>query len=528
MFDKWLKLPAHYYLKITALVILTVGICLHNTLMSIGAIWIVANWLIEADFVNYWKKFKRSPTIWMLLGILILGLLSLMWSDDVTYGQKDLARKMPFFAIPFALGLGKPVEKKVVYFILYVFIGILLLTSGINYYRYFYVLQDPPEIRHMSFFVSHIRFSVSTVLGVLAAVYLITKRKGPDWLWTIAALWLLYYIWRSQILSGYVLLSILSIFSGVFLIVKMKQLKWKAVMASAMIIAAVFCGWVFVNALSSFQSVDEIVADDLESHSPSGREYLHDLNSTETENGHYVWIYLQQEEVENEWNRRSEIAYDTIDRIGQPMYGTILRYMTSKGMRKDSTRVWELTEEEIIKIENGSTSAIENTGFKAKLHEFMYQLRMYNTGGNPNGHSLLQRAEHLKIAWAVVGKVGLTGVGIGDVPSAFDEEYTASESLLWDENRHRSHNQFLTIWISHGILGALMLLGMLAIPVFRKKKMDYFQWTVLLTLFISLLFQDMLETQAGVTIFGLFYSLVVYKEDESSLSSVKSESASEE
>ena len=54
MFDKWLRLPAHLYLRITALTLLTVGIALSNVLMSIGAIWIISNWLIEADFNSYW------------------------------------------------------------------------------------------------------------------------------------------------------------------------------------------------------------------------------------------------------------------------------------------------------------------------------------------------------------------------------------------------------------------------------------------------------------------------------------------
>jgi len=65
MFDKWLNLPAHLYLKLTALTILTVGIALSNVLMSIGAIWIIANWLIQADFKNYWVRFKRL----LLLGL---------------------------------------------------------------------------------------------------------------------------------------------------------------------------------------------------------------------------------------------------------------------------------------------------------------------------------------------------------------------------------------------------------------------------------------------------------------------------
>jgi len=59
MFDKWLNLPAHLYLKLTALVIITVGIAISNVLMSIGTIWIISNWLIEGKFQTYWTKFQK-------------------------------------------------------------------------------------------------------------------------------------------------------------------------------------------------------------------------------------------------------------------------------------------------------------------------------------------------------------------------------------------------------------------------------------------------------------------------------------
>ena len=67
MFDKWLNLPAHLYLKLTALTLLIVGVALSNVLMSIGAIWIIANWLIEGDFKttgNDLKK-KKPPGLWL-------------------------------------------------------------------------------------------------------------------------------------------------------------------------------------------------------------------------------------------------------------------------------------------------------------------------------------------------------------------------------------------------------------------------------------------------------------------------------
>ena len=62
MFDKWLKLPAHYYLHITALSLLVVGVSLSNVLMSIGTIWIIANWLIELDFSTKWGRFKTNKS----------------------------------------------------------------------------------------------------------------------------------------------------------------------------------------------------------------------------------------------------------------------------------------------------------------------------------------------------------------------------------------------------------------------------------------------------------------------------------
>lgn len=522
MFDKWLKLPAHYYLRITALVILTVGVCLHNTLMSIGAIWIIANWLIEADFINYWKKFKKSPTIWMLLGILFLGLLSLMWSDDVAYGQKDLARKLPFFAIPFALGLGKPVEQKVVNFLLFIFIGILLLTSGINFYRYHFVLDDPGDIRNMSYFISHVRFSILIVLGIFVGVYLILKKKGPWWLWVIAVAWLLFYLSRSQILNGYVLLVVLAVFSWIYALVKMQSKVGRLVGTVSLVAIAAVVGWKFSIMMSTFEAAEEVSFSDLEEYSPGGRKYTHDTNSTLMENGNYVWIYVQDWEVAHEWNKRSDFHYYKEDKKGQPMYGTILRYMTSKNLRKDSTGVWSLTDEEVKLIEDGCTSITMNTGLKGKMHEFLHQYHNYKNGGDPNGQSLLQRMEHFRVAWHIISKSGFSGVGIGDVPRVFDSAYAETDSLLSEENRHRSHNQFLTMLISLGLAGLLMFISMMLIPLIKRKSIDYLQLVVFITLFVSCLFQDLLETQAGVTLFGLFYGITVYKEDQSTKTSSKS------
>ena len=128
----------------------------------------------------------------------------------------------------------------------------------------------------------------------------------------------------------------------------------------------------------------------------------------------------------------------------------------------------------------------------------------------------MQRLEHFKVAMHIIKDNWLFGVGIGDVNSAFDDKYLSTNSLLLPENQHRSHNQFLTIWISHGLIGVFLLLAMILLPVLSRKEPDYFLVIICLSLFVSCFFQDMIETQAGATIFGLFYAITAFREKEMS------------
>lgn len=80
------------------------------------------------------------------------------------------------------------------------------------------------------------------------------------------------------------------------------------------------------------------------------------------------------------------------------------------------------------------------------------------------------------------------------------------------ENRLRSHNQFIAVWIALGIVGLITILAIFIFPLCKKSKRDYFLWITLAALVVAFAFEDMLETQAGATIFALFYSLAVFRE----------------
>lgn len=514
MFDKWLKLPAHLYLRITALTILTVGIALSNVLMSIGTIWIISNWLIEADFKNYALRLKEKKSVWFFIFIYFFLALSLLWSVDLDYGFKDLRIKLPFIVIPLVMATSEPLKRKHFFFLLYVFIAILTYTSVYNIIRYNYFLPDSADIREMSTFISHVRYSLLINFGIFSCFFLIHKKRKLALVWIVLATWFFFYLFKGQIINGYILFAALAIMSALNVIFQIQSKRRKYAILSFSALGLLLIGFITGQIINQLKTIEPIKYSELELYTPNHNPYYHDTLSNEIENGNYVWLYVSQEEMEQEWERRSVIPYDSLDYLGQPMFGTLMRFLTSKGYTKDSVGVAMLMDAEIEQIENGQTSVAVNKGFMTRVNTFFYELNIYQQGGDPNGHSLIQRIEHLKAAVNLIQKHSWTGVGVGDVPVAFELEYDEMKSRLIEQNQHRSHNQYLTIWVCLGIVGFLTFLALLFWPFFEVKNRDFFTRIVLVSLIISCLFQDLIETQAGVTIFALFYALAVYRPQE--------------
>lgn len=506
MFDKWLKLPAHYYLHIIALSLLIVGVSLSNVLMSIGTIWIIANSLIELNFRAKWKRLKSNKTLIAICLFFGFMIFTLAWSEDLNYASKDLLIKLPLITVPLVVGTSKPLENKIYRFLLYLFVGTLSFTTLFNYIRF--NTNNFIDIREMSFFISHIRLGTLLCLAIFLIGYENIKNKMKFWFTAPLLLWFVYYLYKSQTLTAYVLILLLSVISLFYLI---KESKIKYILAFTILSLSIFAGLYVKKNITTPNLPEDINYDELVFYTPNGNGYHHDTSSTLSENGNLVWMYVCLKECEIEWNKRSLISFDSTDRKGQPIYGSLMRYMTSMDLHKDSVGFLSLNTEDILNIENGHTSINFNRGIKGKINELYLEYYTYSSDGDPNGHSFIQRIEHFKAALNLVKSNWLFGVGIGDVQSAFETQYIADHSKLNSENRHKSHNQFLTVWISTGILGLGLLIFILFTPLFEKK-IEFSVLIVSVSLIFAFFTQDMIETQAGVTIFAVFYSLINYKE----------------
>jgi O-antigen ligase len=105
----------------------------------------------------------------------------------------------------------------------------------------------------------------------------------------------------------------------------------------------------------------------------------------------------------------------------------------------------------------------------------------------------------------------LTGVGTGDIKTAFKEAYIARESTLSDRYRLRAHNQYLTMWATYGLLGLMLFLVITFWPILTLSGKDLNVQMIVILLALSFLTEDTLESQAGVMFMAFFYSLFTSK-----------------
>jgi hypothetical protein len=243
----------------------------------------------------------------------------------------------------------------------------------------------------------------------------------------------------------------------------------------------------------------------------SGNPYYHCFECDETENGNPVYIYINEAELEQTWNERSKIRFNDFDRKGNQLKYTLIRYLSSKGLRKDKEGVLALNQQDIQAIENGVANVSYNkTGsLWIRIRKTIDELKLYQSGKNPSGSSLIQRLEFWKAGFSIFKDHLIFGTGTGDVQKAFHEKYIELNSPLDEKWRLRAHNQYLTFALTFGITGLIYFLITLFYPVLKFKSGDAAFLIFMAIAALSFVNEDTLETQAGVTFIMFFMSLFI-------------------
>jgi hypothetical protein len=255
--------------------------------------------------------------------------------------------------------------------------------------------------------------------------------------------------------------------------------------------------------------------EDLGVKSERGEQYHHFPDRCLRENGGHVWTNIARSELSEAWNERSTIDFDGRDERNQALEMTLLRYLSSLGLKKDRSGVLALTPSDVQLIESGVPTVLEvkHSGLRRRWDIVQFEIWNAVDGGNPSGHSLVQRFLFLKNAFRVFQDQPALGVGTGDVPAAIAASYDEANSPLAPEFRLRPHNQYITFLISGGPLSMLLWMAILLalVAVSGNAFPTYpFQVACLAAFIIALscMTEDTLETQAGVTLAGFLIGLI--------------------
>ncbi len=252
---------------------------------------------------------------------------------------------------------------------------------------------------------------------------------------------------------------------------------------------------------------------ELDSLTVLGNPYTHVPEKTAVENGHYIWTNVCEAELEEQWDKLSELDYAGRTTNGNSLRMTLIRFLSSKGLRKDAAGFNQLSKEEIRAIESGTANYIFLERFKLypRIYEVIWEIDSYKSGHNPNEKSVVQRYLYLDAGWKIAQKNLLFGVGNGDVRSAFKNHYESIQSPLREKWRRRAHNQFLTFLISFGIPGLLICLVALVAPLFLAgKRRSFLAVGFLILILVSMLNEDTLETACGAVFVAYFYTLFLF------------------
>jgi hypothetical protein len=507
-------------IHIFAIIVIFAGIPYSRFLMSMGVGLIFTNWAIDPRIGYKLKKAFSDKLVLSFLGIFILHVIGLLWTEDFVYAAKDLRVKLPFFMLPLVFSTTKPLSSEKWRMVFKVFVIIMLSAT----FRSLYVLYNEGifnlgSLRNIIKVISHIRFSLYLCIAIFISVYiLVFPGKGDRYFkfWAIPVIfWFIIFLLLLKSLTGLVVLGVGLFFMAIYFAYLVRHNVFRFIcymfILGFMMISISFV----VKSHAKYYTRIKPTSDYILKYTENGNKYQYWPKAKLYENGHLVYANFCTKELRQEWNKISDIKYDGINKKGHKLKNTLLRYMTSKGLNKDSVGISKLSEKDIKAIENGFANHLYVNKFSlyASLYRVFWEFERYKNGANPSGLSVVQRLYFMDAGLNIFKKNPVFGIGTGDVKKAFQKYYESVNSKLSEKSRLRTHNQYITMLLTFGIVGFIIIMWGLFYPVIYKlikKQLSLPALIVFGIIILSMLNEDAFETQSGSLLVAFFYSFFIW------------------
>lgn len=503
-------------LYIIGLSSIAIGLSLSKPLIGLGQLIIGLAWFLEGNYKQRIQVFFTNKIALALILFFIISVVGLINTLNYSYAFADIKRKLPLFVIPFVLFSVRFNQQQLkLIFKLYV-AGVIAASLWSIFVKLGGLGITIVDDRYLSRFNSHIRFGLEICLAIFGLGYYLFKEtslKTKIYL-ALALLWLLVFLIILHLYTGTLVLGITSLFLMLFYGFKTNSLKLKIILLLFPLLIVGTSTWYINKNINTFYGQHNTLEE--KKYSSYGEFYWHDMQNDDKENGNYVYRNIAKEELEYAWNKVSKIHYRGKDLKGQRIETTLIRFLTSKGVYKNQKAVMNLTPQEIKAIENGisNCNSLKMNAFDRRIQSTIWEFDNYRRGRDYNGHSTIMRWVYWKTAFTIFKEHIVFGVGTGDIQDAFNNQYEKENSLLTEKFRHRAHNQFITAFVTFGVIGGVLFFIFLFYPFISLNLTNYFLYLAFfMVMVLSMFTEDTLDTQVGITLFVFFNSILIFNKD---------------
>lgn len=470
---------------------------------------------IGQSAARQFKKFLRNKPAVLFASIYLMHVIGVLYSSDLHFALKDLRIKLPLLSLPVLFSALPALSRKEVYHLLGIHALAVLGGTLSSVFLFFYTGNT--EFRDLFPYFSHIRFSLNAVLAVFNLAYLIVYTGYFSKKYRLGAIalaaWVVLFLFIFKSFTGIIAFLIVA---GIVLIVMILRTRGNLIRIPFLLLLIAipaFITWNFIQSYRDYTVAPVPDFEKLDKKTTRGNPYTHDTLLYKIENGRYVGLYISWQELEKAWNKRSSIDFDSVDKKNQQIKHTIVRYLNSMGLRKDAKGVQALTKQDIRNIENGiaNKSYTRLLSVRSRFDKIIMGYLNYKRKNDPSGSSIMQRFEYWKASVSLIERNPVIGVGTGDVKTGFKKQYDRMDSKLPEKQRRRAHNQFLAITVGFGFIGLAWFLVAFFYPPWQKKGYNMILFNLhLLIVILSMLYEDTLEPQPGVTFVAFFYAMYLF------------------
>lgn len=502
------------YLSYIVVIAFLFGLLFSESVLSISSGVLILLLFLSGNFKKKWEFLAQEKTIWVLAGIYMIYLIGMFFCKDSSVGMWELKRYLFWATLPVSLALIPNITEKKIWYLLLAFVFIVTgatIHTGIKI-----IFSDYFQVDNVRFaaHISHVALSIQVVFAIY--ILLISKiLKTPvlgklnKWLVLILCTWFVFFLGFQKSLNAWLALYGSGI---VFFLWVTKRIKYKRILRVLFLLFAVM-PFVYIG-LIAFEYFDlKEKEPNYELRTTSGNAYTLQLDRHETENGNHVYWYVNNEELEREWNSVSSIKLNEKDASGYHIYDTLLRYMTSKGLKKDSAGVASLSDQDVKNIQAGVANVVfaeKKFSMYPRIYQTIWELDQYYHTGNPNNQSLSQRIEFLKAANYII-KHNIWGVGTGNYKQKFNDAFVRIDSQLAPELQNNVHNQYINYMVKFGVLGFLVIMTFIGLALKWKNQFKNILSVLLITIVgITCMGETTLETHVGLHFFLFFLSIFMW------------------